>query len=157
MLVRTDKDLPADSYYVQDLEALGFRQNDDYQFVNSDTGAFFDFFHSDSVRENEVRKEAMHKAARDCMIRELSNIGIKLAYLSGDTGTNLTNEKEEPQRPHVTILCSDMNKLRTAKNVVIVIGEHSQDLGVFAYRVLMNEGGMIHGSVLGMGKDLGYG
>lgn len=146
MFVRLDKKLPADPAFPADLGALGYKVNEAGKFVSvSDEHKHhhFNFFHSDNERANEVRKEAMHIAAREVVKQELARLGVKEVYLTGDDGDIV--EEEKPDGPHLSILTTDLDVLREKTNVVLIVGEHNQDPGVFAYRLLMDEGGIDEG------------
>lgn len=59
----------------------------------------------------------------------------------------LSNTK--PTEPHIPIFAPRLEQLRKAKRVIVIINDQSQDLGVWAYRLLDNEGGITQGSCVG--------
>lgn len=150
MFRRNDTNLPEDVGWPTNLAELGFKLNDKGQFVkirkDGDIGSdeaegkpveVFDFYGSDSERSNEMRKEAMHRCAKQEMIRELEELGVKQLYLNGQAFREV-----KPEGPHVIILTTQLDELKDKKDVIVVVNEHKQDLGVWAYRTLMREGGM---------------
>ena len=56
----------------------------------------------------------------------------------------------EESEPHVTIFVS--SDLKDKKRVVILFYEHSQDLGIFAHRIIGGKGGIEQGSAIGLVK-----
>jgi hypothetical protein len=175
MFVRQHKTLPADPAYPANLEELGFTVNQRGEFISTsaehNTQVYFNFFHTDNERVNEVRKEAMHTAARKAVKDELARLGVKEVFLTGDDGDLI--EEEKPEGPHVTVYATDLDVLKEKMHVVVVIGEHNSDAGILAYRSLMREGGidkgefndhvheekqtnchMLLGSIVGMVKQL---
>ena len=153
MFKRSPKNLPKDPSYPSNLTDLGFKVNDKGEFVKiAHPDQFFDFFHTDNDRANEVRKEAVHECARDTVLAELTKLGIKELYLSGEDGATLSNAK--PAGQHTKILTSDVKVLGEKKDVLVVVGEHSQDLGVWAYRSLFRAPGIDGGSAVGLVKKL---
>lgn len=136
------------------LGQLGFQLTDDGQIRNISTGRFFDYFHSKSEDLNDRRKEAVHEAAREVVLNELAHYHIAPLYLKG---TSIFLEK--PEGPHVTLVATDLGKLSTKKDVVVVIGEtgggsSGQDAAIWGYRTLMREGGLKKGSAVGMARML---
>ena len=147
MFVRLDKDLPEDPSYPADLAALGYKVNETGEFVKVNdaegTHKHFTFFISDNGRVNETHKEAMHIAAREVVTKELAKLGVKEVYLTGESGAVL--EEVKPEGPHLSLYATDLDALNGKNNVVVIVGEHNQDPGVFAYRMLMREGGIANG------------
>ena len=113
---------------------------------------FFDYFYSDDHQTNDRRKEAIHEAARTVVARELENeFDIKQIYVDRNGEINIT----KPSDAHVTLLATEVSKLRAKRDVIIVIGEAAagkQDAGIWAYRVLMDEGGIEQGSAMGLAR-----
>ncbi|EME86802.1 uncharacterized protein MYCFIDRAFT_77379 [Pseudocercospora fijiensis CIRAD86] len=139
---------PPEPEYEADLEKLGFRLNEKYQFV--ETGAVFDYYHTDNDRANELRKEAFHTAARAKIAEVLSERhGIQELYLTGGT-----YHHERPQEPHVSILCTKVSELKKKHDIVVVIGEAKEDPGIWGWRVAGKEGGIESGSVVGLAARL---
>ena len=152
MFARKTNGLPPDPQYPADLLELGFRVNEQGQFVKTINGEFFDFFHTDNDRANETRKEALHECARQVVIDELAKYGVKELYLTGEDGTEVVETK--PGVKHTRILATDAKALSEKKDVLVVVGEHCQDPGIWAYRTLMKEGGLTSGSAVGLVEKL---
>lgn len=144
--------IPEDSAFPADMEALGFTINDQGQFVEKKTGQYFKFFKTNSDRANDVLREAMHDAAGKELKQELAKYEVLHYYVTGENGTVV--EEKKPLSPYITILATDEKELRKKTDVVIIVPERNQDLGVWAYRELMNNGGLDRGSVLGLVKRL---
>jgi len=150
MFRRLSHHLPKDPSYNANLDDLGFTLTPDGRFVKKDdTDSFFDFFHTDNERANEVRKEAMHGCARSVVLSQLAEVGIAQLYVH-DGGF----ARVKPDSPHVTILTTELGALSAKRDVIVVIGESMQDLGVWAYRILMREGGVQQGSAVGLANKL---
>ncbi|KAK5107751.1 hypothetical protein LTR62_000727 [Meristemomyces frigidus] len=110
---------------------------------------FFDFLDTENERANETRKESFHHGIKDAMIDKLRELGIKPLYLY-EGGQDWL----KPDGPHITVLASTLITLKQKQDVVVVVNELKQDLGVFAYRLLAREGGLDEGSVVGLVKKL---
>ncbi|KAF2861518.1 hypothetical protein K470DRAFT_206446, partial [Piedraia hortae CBS 480.64] len=145
---RLSTDLPKDPVYPADLKELGFKQTDDGHFVNIETGEYFAYRHTNNDRANEVRREAMTQCIRSAVFEALKEFDIKPLYCHGDTYS------ETADGPAVPILTTSRQSLKAKREVVMLVGEYNHDLGIFAYRLLMNEGGMEEGSVIGLLKQL---
>ncbi|KAK5728023.1 hypothetical protein LTR17_012220 [Elasticomyces elasticus] len=154
MFRRTSDNLPQDPAMPANLQALGYKVNGLNQFVKSGTPSgkpveFFDFYHSSNERSNEVRREAMHECARKEVIAQLGKLGVKQVFMKGEQFLDM-----RPDGPHVAILATDLDVLKYKKDVVVVVNEHMQDLGIWAYRMLMREPGIDGGSAVGLVKKL---
>lgn len=176
MYLRTECDIPKDMAFPAKLAELGFNVNHLGQFVKLDseertgqlqtghekTGKeqqqqtkFYRFHYTDRERDNERRREAFQECVRQEVQAKLDILGLKEAYLSGTDGSKITTEK--PTGPHVRILVSDMIGLKTQKDVVVISGEATQNLGIWAWRVLKGEGGINQGSAAGLMTKMGHG
>ncbi|KAF2723579.1 hypothetical protein K431DRAFT_344478 [Polychaeton citri CBS 116435] len=128
----------------------------------SDHSKFFDFFHTSSDRANNVRREAFQTCARQEMLKILRELDMQEMFLgcishSDDPGTSATSQpsNKRPEGPHVSILVSGgLKKLKRKREVVIVVGESCQDLGVWAYRTLLADGGLEKGTAIGLVRAL---
>ncbi|EMC98049.1 hypothetical protein BAUCODRAFT_67235, partial [Baudoinia panamericana UAMH 10762] len=154
MFRRRDNNLPRDPKWPADFQALGFHVNEPCQIVKMSVteGAaaeYFDFFHSDNERSNQTRKEAIHECARGAVVLKLAEVGVKPLHLAMETF-----EEQMPEMPHVTILATELDALKGRKDVIVVVNESTQDLGIWAYRLLMREGGIDEGSAVGLMKNL---
>lgn len=144
--------LPKDPSYRADLGDLGYEYNNQGQFLNTQTGKFFEFFTTDNDRANDVHKEAMHECAGQQVKQELLKYDVKEIHLTGREGRDVVTEK--PHIAYVNILASNIEALSKKSDVVVVIPDRNQDLGVVTYRELMRAGGIDRGSVLGLVKQL---
>nr|POE90092.1 hypothetical protein CFP56_20559 [Quercus suber] len=148
--------LPQDPVFPATLEKLGLRVTEDLHFVDALTGKHIDNFVSDNERYNDVRKEAMHAATRRQMIAEASKQGMQEIYICDEIDANggARLAETKPEGKHITILTTKLEQLRKRNDVIILIGERNQDLGVFAYRSFMRHGGMYGASAVGLIKLL---
>ena len=150
MFRRTENNLPQDPDYPTDLRALGFKINEVGQFVSIDDGeSFFHFFATDNDRANDVRKERIYGCVRQTVLSSLAAQGVKQLHVYGNRYS-----EEKPDKQHTTILATDLEKLKEKRDVVVVINEHMQDLGIWAYRLLLGEPGIRDGSAVGLVKAL---
>lgn len=108
----------------------------------------FQFFITNNERFNEVHREAMHKCIRREVISRMAALGIPLFYLP-----RLTAVKPESS-PHIPILATPADILKTRKRVIVLINDNTQDLGILAYRVLSKELGIDGGSVVNFTKEI---
>ncbi|KAK4555292.1 hypothetical protein LTR86_007588 [Recurvomyces mirabilis] len=137
------------------LASLGFVMNENHQFVKANIAAgngpegYFNFFHTDNERSNEVRREAMHAQIKKSMLSELKKLGITEVFIHEGAC-----QVAKPSGPHATILASEPGLLKTLKDVIVIVNEHKQDLGILAYRALAREGGLDVGSVFGVASKL---
>lgn len=157
MFVRNNTNLPSDPHYpTTSFSALGYEINPDGQIVSiKPPHNHFPFFLTDNDRANHVHKEAMHACARDVITRDLATLGIKTLYLFGDRGREMTGEKPTLGTGSFTrVLATEPEALRRKKDVLVVIGERTQDVGIWAYRSLMREGGTEAASAVGLVKKL---
>ncbi|KAI7337574.1 hypothetical protein KC315_g2224 [Hortaea werneckii] len=150
MFRRTEHNLPQDPDFPADLHALGFKINEHGQFVKIDApSTFFDFYHTDNERANEVRKERLHECVRQSVLSSLASQDVKQLYVFGGSCS-----EAKPEGQHTSILTTQLEKLKTKQDVVVIINEHMQDLGIWAYRLLMREAGIDGGSAVGLMKKL---
>ncbi|KAI6817484.1 hypothetical protein KC327_g14348 [Hortaea werneckii] len=150
MFRRTEQNLPQDPDFPADLHALGFKINEHGQFVKIDApNTFFDFFHTDNERANEVRKERLHECVRQSVLSSLASQDVKQLYVFGGSCS-----EAKPEGQHTSILTTQLEKLKTKQDVLVIINEHMQDLGIWAYRLLMREAGIEGGSAVGLMKKL---
>ena len=78
----------------------------------------------------------------------MAALGIPLLYLP-----QLTAVKPESS-PHIPILATPADILKTRKRVIVLINDNTQDLGILAYRVLSKELGIDGGSVVNFTKQI---
>lgn len=150
MFRRLNNDLPEEPTYPTGLAELGFMIDDQGEFVtisNPDgPNQHFVFFASDNERLNEVRKEAMHTAVREAVEKEMAAFGVKPVYLGGEDGATILG-RVQPENKHIRIYATELEALKDKKDVIVVVGEHSQDPGIWAWRSVMREGGINKGKL----------
>lgn len=151
MFVRNWEGIPDATNYPADLEKLGFHFNLQGQLVDGND-KFVEYHVSGDGEANERRKEAFHECVRQNVKGRLVAYNIKEIYLTGEEGTDVKGRK--PNGPHVNILATDLAPLGSKSDVVIVIGERKQDLGVFSYRDLLGTPGVERGSAAGLVEKL---
>lgn len=144
--------IPEDSAFPADMDELGFMVDNQGQVVEKKTGKHFRYFKTDTERANDVLKEAMHDAVGKELKQQLVRHEVLQYYVTGENGTVV--EEKKPLSPYITILATDEKELRKKTDVVVIVPERNQDLGVWAYRELMGNGGLDRGSVLGLVKRL---
>ena len=150
MFRRTNNNLPKDPNYPADLTSLGYKLNANNQIVElANPANYFTFYATDNDRANEVRKEAMHECVRTIVLDRLAANGVRQIYVNGDGFV-----ETQPEGPHTTILATEAAVLREKRDVVIVVNEHMQDLGIWSYRMLMRDGGVTNGSAVGLVEKL---
>lgn len=149
---------PAMEKYSHTLSGLGFQVDDNTGEIRDMKGNFFEYFHHESEYLNDARKEAVHDAVRTYIAAELAKEhDIIPLHLDGSSSSGISTER--PDKPHVTVLCTEPGKLKQKQDVVVVVGEagggsSGQDAGVWAYRSLMREGGVFKGSAVGLAMKL---
>lgn len=143
--------IPGDTVFADSLDGLGLSLTDELRMVETETGKHFENFHTNNERYNAVRKEAVHAAVRAKVNEHAVAEGMQHSFICGD-GTQIQESK--PEGPHVAILTTNIEELREKEDVIILVGEHSQDLGLFAYRSLLRHGGMNESSAVGLVKKI---
>lgn len=133
MFVHTGENSPADPEYPIDLEKLGYKVSEDRQIVSIEHGHHFTFFHTNNERANDTRKEAMHEAVRRIVADELMALGVDEIYLDGPGGAGIPamHREGKPAGKHMKILTSKAMDLYDKKDVVVVIGDPSEDAGIW--------------------------
>lgn len=155
MFRRISVALPKDPKYPTDLDGLGFVLDGHGRFVDKITGQFFPLFKSDNERNNEVYTDASHTAVRKVVEHELaSRYNVKKLFITGREGKDVEAIKRANKDPHVTILCTDRRALAKKSDVVVIIPDRNQELGIWSWRELLSFGGIQRGSVAGLVKKL---
>lgn len=156
MFVHTGENLPQDPRYAADLAKLGYKVDENKQIVSMERAHHFIYFHTSSDRANEKRKEAMHHCARGLVKQELAELGVVEVFLGGEKGREIlgVGPKEKPKVKHLPILISEPENLRKKRDVIVVIGEPSENIGIWAWRHLLTSGGIEGGSAVGLVKKL---
>lgn len=100
-------------------------------------------------RRNAACTDEHTECARNEVLARLAHLDVDQLYIADNK-----HSIERPDGPHVSILTTSLEKLREKKDVIIVFNEHMQDLGIWAYRILMREGGIEKGSAVGLARKL---
>ncbi|OCL04434.1 hypothetical protein AOQ84DRAFT_117805 [Glonium stellatum] len=149
MFRRKIESLPKDPEFPANLEELGYFITDTghiRKIENPDES--FQFFITNNERFNEVHREAMHKCIRKEVISRMAAQGIPLLYVP-----QLTAAKPEGS-PHIPILATPADILKTRKRVIVLVNDSTQDLGILSYRALSKELGIDGGSVVDFTKEI---
>ncbi|KAH8726838.1 Arb2 domain-containing protein [Phaeosphaeriaceae sp. PMI808] len=134
MFRRQENTLEPDPVFPADLTALGFflNQNGQTRMIEA-PDKDFNFRATNNDRVNETRREAMHECWRQGIEKRLSLLGIDRIYLPEFT-------KTKPDRPHIPILSSSPEILKSRKRIIVIINDGTQDLGILAYRMIRELG-----------------
>lgn len=124
--------LPLEPDFPTNFAENGYKVNAKGQIVQvSNESEFFPYHSTDNERFNEIKREAIHQAAREAVKEAAAEQGVKEYYLTGVNGDVIHTTK--PYGPHLRFFATDLEELKHKKDVVIVIGEHTQDPGVWAW------------------------
>ncbi|CAK1358900.1 unnamed protein product [Cercospora beticola] len=144
---------PKEPEYSTDLAAFGYHKNEKGEFVDNTTGEYFDFFHTDNDRVNDLRRGAYQECLRKEIAAELKEKhGITELFVTGADGTEISSSR--PSGQNVSLLTTKVSELAQKRDIIIVIGESSQDCGVWAWRTVQREGGIDGGSVTGLASKM---
>ncbi|PMD32288.1 hypothetical protein L207DRAFT_640108 [Hyaloscypha variabilis F] len=142
MFRRLESGLPKDPVFPTSLAGLGYFVNDKDEIRSIENPkAYFKFFLTRNDRHNCVQREAMNGAIRELVAQCLEDLGLEKVRLPLGT---------EESEPHVPIFVS--SNIRDKKRVVILFYEHTQDLGIFAHRIIGGKGGIEQGSAISFVK-----
>ncbi|TVY23806.1 hypothetical protein LHYA1_G006774 [Lachnellula hyalina] len=138
MFRRLASSLPKDPVYPADLTGLGYFINAKDEIRSTENPkAYFKYFITKNQRHNDAQREAMNGAVRKIVSDRLEHLGLqKIRLPLGAT------EKE----PNLPIFIS--SNLKSKRRVVILFYEHTQDIGVFAHRIIGGKGGLDAGSAV---------
>ncbi|KAF2803029.1 uncharacterized protein BDZ99DRAFT_454313 [Mytilinidion resinicola] len=141
-----------DPVYPANLKELGYFVTDEgFIKLIEDPRLNFNFYHTTDPRHNEVHREAMHIVTRAEIYSRLEALGIYRYYLPGFS-------KEPPPsseyQPHLPILATEADILKTRKRVIVIVNDSRQDLGILAYRLLHRSEGLDGGSVAKLVKEM---
>ncbi|KAL5330515.1 hypothetical protein ACEPPN_000032 [Leptodophora sp. 'Broadleaf-Isolate-01'] len=142
MFRRLDSGLPKDPVYPTDLKGLGYFINheDEIRSIENQK-AYFKFFLTKNDRFNCVQRESMNEAIRTEVSNRLVRLGLETIRVP------LGAAADEPNLP---IFVSA--NLETKKHVVVLFYEHTQDLAIFAHRIIGGKGGINQGSAVNFVK-----
>ncbi|KFY88572.1 hypothetical protein V500_06267, partial [Pseudogymnoascus sp. VKM F-4518 (FW-2643)] len=130
--------LPKDPEYPTDLESLGYFVNDEDEIRSIENPKYyFKYFINRTERYNERQREAMNTAIRTIVSSRLAAEGME---------THLLPLSTPPSVPHIPILAS--THIATAARTILLLGEATQDLGIFALRIIGGHGGINAGSAV---------
>ncbi|TVY91298.1 hypothetical protein LAWI1_G002986, partial [Lachnellula willkommii] len=105
--------------------------------------AYFKYFITKNQRHNDAQREAMNGAVRKIVSDRLENLGLQKIRLP------LGATEHEPNLP--IFVSSD---LKSKKRIVLLFYEHTQDLGIFAHRIIGGKGGIDAGSAVDFAKSI---
>ena len=95
-------------------------------------------------------REAFHTAIRDIVLERLAKYGMETYHLSGSDAVKqselIMHPDPDTSVPHIPILAS--KDISTTRRVFLLFGESSQDLGIFAHRIIGMRGGINAGSAV---------
>lgn len=144
---------PQHKAFPTSLSEWGFTISDGGEFVDAN-GEYFNYFATDNERYNDMRHEACQVLAREAIAKELrTKYDIQELFLSGDHGATISTNRPDG-RPHVSILSTEVSKLKHKRDVIVVVGETGQDAGIWAWRYVQRQGGMVKGSAVGLAAEL---
>ncbi|OJD09864.1 hypothetical protein ACJ73_10048 [Blastomyces percursus] len=130
MFVFRAEDLPRDPVFPADLKQLGYFINDHDQIKKiSNPEEDFVFKINTNDRYNEMQKEAMNTCIRQIVTSRLFNLGLETLRLPIGAAAN---------SQHVPILTSPA--FQSQSRLIVVFGDPTQDLGIWAYRVIGKKG-----------------
>ncbi|EFW16625.1 hypothetical protein D8B26_001381 [Coccidioides posadasii str. Silveira] len=130
MFVFRKESLPGDVVFPTDLKQLGYFINDNDQIrMIIDPEQKFLYRINANDRYNEMQKESMNACIREIVLSRLRNLGLEILRLP--IGAS-------PKSQHVPILVTP--SLEIQSRVIVVFGEPVQDLGIWAYRTVGDEG-----------------
>ncbi|EEH17095.1 hypothetical protein PABG_07182 [Paracoccidioides brasiliensis Pb03] len=122
--------LPKDPVFPADLKQLGYFINERDQ-IKMITNPEEDFLYKINAndRYNVMQKEAMNTCIREIVTSRLVNLGFETLRLPIGAAAN---------SQHVPILTS--KSFKSQARLIVVFGEPTQELGIWAYRVIGKEG-----------------
>jgi hypothetical protein len=149
---RTSTNLPKDVEFPADLTQLGFKVNADGRIVEiHNAKEFFKFEKYGKYDTNQRRYNAMHQAVRAKAHEILASMGISPVYidLTDDMRSHHVGGKK-PVAPSMKILASPGFSQFDDKELYLIIGDSKQDLGIWSRKTVLTEGGINHGSAIGL-------
>jgi hypothetical protein len=149
---RTSTNLPKDVEFPADLTQLGFKVNADGRIVEiHNAKEFFKFEKYGKYDTNQRRYNAMHQAVRAKAHEILASMGISPVYidLTDDVRSHHVGGKK-PVAPSMKILASPGFSQFDDKELYLIIGDSKQDLGIWSRKTVLTEGGINHGSAIGL-------
>ncbi|KAF7718633.1 Uncharacterized protein PECH_008847 [Penicillium ucsense] len=150
MYVYRNRDLPADPHFPADLAKLGYTiTKDDKIRASVDLEGEFQYKIDRNDRYNVKNREAMDECIRRTVLQRLEATGLGTRRLPFHNDSLPT---ETPcNEAHVPILVS--TNLSGASRLLVVFGEPVQDLGIWAYRSV-GEDGINVGSAVDFAKGV---
>ncbi|KAH7381541.1 Arb2 domain-containing protein [Pyrenochaeta sp. MPI-SDFR-AT-0127] len=150
MFRRIENTLEPDPSFAADLNALGLsffiNKVGQIRMIEAPEEPYI-FRSTNNDRVNEVRQEAMRVCQREEAEKRLTALGVTRFYLPSFS-------TKKPIGPHIPILTSPPEILKTRKRVIVLINDSFQDLGILAYGQLQRELGINGGSVVNFVKEI---
>ncbi|GIZ38689.1 hypothetical protein CKM354_000209600 [Cercospora kikuchii] len=144
---------PKEPEYSTDLAVFGYHKNEKGEFIDNTTGEYFDFFHTDNDRVNDLRRGAYQECLRKEIAAELKEKhGITELFVTGADGTEISSSR--PSGQNVSVLTTNVSELAQKRDIIIIVGESGQDRGVWAWRIVQREGGIDGGSLTGLASKV---
>jgi hypothetical protein len=150
---RTSTDLPKDVEFPASLTKLGFKIDASGCVVDIENPKdFFSFDKYDKHDTNQKRYNAVHKAVRQKVHDILASMGVKPLYIdSSDDNKRLYYVGDKnPEKPSMKVLSSPGFSPSEDKELYVVVGDSNQDLGIWSRKSVLTEGGLNHGSAVGL-------
>lgn len=116
------------------------------QPVDVNTGAPFSYYHDKNDRITDLHKEAFHTAISGEMKLKLAEYGVKEHYITARNQLLI----EKPAEKHVPVLMSEVSTVQTSRDIIIIVGESSQECGALAWRLVREPEGLKRGTVVGL-------
>ncbi|KAF2839005.1 hypothetical protein M501DRAFT_933372 [Patellaria atrata CBS 101060] len=99
-------------------------------------------------RTNELNREAFHICVRAEVNKRLKEAGLQELYLPQETTDKPRN------KPHLPIMITPNDELKSKKRVIVIINHSYQDLGITSHRYLQREGGLEGGTLVRFIKNV---
>ncbi|KAG9235573.1 Arb2 domain-containing protein [Amylocarpus encephaloides] len=138
MFHRLQSSLPKDPVFPKDLKELGYfiDKKDEIKSIENPK-AYYKFFKTKNDRTNCMQQEAFNECVRKIVLERLERLTMERLLLPFDA---------QVTDPSVLTLVS--RNIVQQKRVIILFYEHTQDLGIFAYRIIGGKGGINQGSAV---------
>lgn len=155
MFRRTTESPPSEVQFPTGLAALGIARNDLGQYVKAnDPDSFIDYKAFQDDATNSQLAQAVKDAIQGDVLKELEDLDMLPCYLHQDDKKAYTDPVKPPKKSSVRILASDMQRLSSKKQIFIIIGDSSQELGIWSWKTTKTEGGINKGTAVGVVKSL---
>ncbi|KAJ5137441.1 hypothetical protein N7526_003674 [Penicillium atrosanguineum] len=137
MFVYSNTNLPPDPEYPPELERLGFfiTEKDMIRRIN-DPDLEYKYKINRNDRFNIRNRAAMNEAIRNIVLPRLADAGLETLRLPFRDGH--PPRDSFPSETHVPVLVSP--NLLNAPRIILVFGEPIQDIGIWSYRAILQDG-----------------